>query len=112
MKTGITTHVLDLGEGRPASGLAVTLSQQTASGWEVLGDGRTDADGRVGLWRDLSLCVATYRLSFATGDWFAGQSRDCFYPRVDIVFSVDDATTHYHVPLLLNRWGYSTYRGS
>lgn len=112
MKTGITTHVLDLGEGRPAAGLSVTLWRRSGADWEALGEGKTDADGRVERWRGLTLIAGAYRLSFATRDWFAAQSRETFYPCVDIVFQVDDAVDHYHVPLLLNRWGYSTYRGS
>lgn len=112
MKTGITTHVLDLGEGRPAEGVAATLWRQNGSGWESLGEGKTDADGRIAHWSGITLNAGTYRLSFATGDWFSAQSRETFYPVVDIVFSVDETADHYHVPLLLNRWGYSTYRGS
>ena len=113
--SGITTHVLDLATGSPARGVAVKLEVQMAErGWVTLSDRVTDDDGRV---RDLlaagaKLDAGRYRLTFATGAYFAGQSRDCFHPEAAITFDVRDGAQHYHVPLLLSPFGYSTYRGS
>lgn len=113
--SAITTHVLDTSQGRPAAGLAVVLEMQIAGGdWRVVGHGATDEDGRLRslMPSGLALETADYRLTFDTGAYFASQSRENFYPEVTIVFRVRDAAQHYHVPLLLNPFGYSTYRGS
>ena len=111
--SAITTHVLDTSRGRPASGVAVKLERETAHGvWQQIGKGVTDADGRA---RDLmseGLSEGTYRLSFATGAYFAAQEIETFYREVVLVFTVSDPAQHYHVPLLLSPFGYSTYRGS
>jgi 5-hydroxyisourate hydrolase len=113
-KSPITSHVLDTALGLPARGLAVRLDVLEASGdWRVLETGLTDADGRVsGLLAAGQLEARTYRLSFDTGAYFRAQGRAGFYPRVDISFEVVETTAHYHVPLLLSPFGYSTYRGS
>jgi 5-hydroxyisourate hydrolase len=128
----ITTHVLDTTRGRPASGLLITLERQaetsepTGKGearspsgggkehWTELARGTTDADGRLKdlLPEDKNLETGLYRLTFATGDYFRLQSAHGFYPYVTIVFEVKDERQHYHVPLLLSPFGYSTYRGS
>lgn len=111
----ITTHVLDLSRGRPAVGITVILERaQGAADWRELARGATDADGRLrDLLPDKSLLAAgTYRLRFATASYFAGIGLRSFYPEVLIVFQVDEASEHYHVPLLLSPYGYSTYRGS
>jgi 5-hydroxyisourate hydrolase len=108
--SAITTHVLDTARGCPAAGVAIRLER----GSEVLGSGRTDVDGRL---RDLlpagaALQPGAYRLVFGTGAYFAAQGADAFYPEVSVDFQVRDGTQHYHVPLLLSPFGYSTYRGS
>jgi 5-hydroxyisourate hydrolase len=103
----VTTHVLDSVTGLPARGVAVRLE-----GRGVTAEARTDDDGRV---RDLGparLERGTYRVVFATGDWFAAQRRETFYPEVVVTFTVDDPDGHLHVPLLLSPYAYSTYRGS
>jgi 5-hydroxyisourate hydrolase len=113
--SAITTHILDTSRGRPAGGVAVMLEVQTATeSWELIGEGETDADGRLkGLLAEGHTFVeGIYRLTFDTKSYFASQNVESFYPEVNIVFSVGDATQHYHVPLLLNPYGYSTYRGS
>ena len=113
--SAITTHVLDTARGRPAEGVPVTLEAQGPDGgWHVVGRGRTDRDGRL---RDLlppdqTLSEGAYRLTFGTGEYFAAQGARAFYPSVAVVFSVSAAAEHYHVPLLLSPFGYSTYRGS
>ena len=103
----ITTHVLNTALGRPAAGVAVTLRR----GDLVIGQGSTDGDGRL---RDLvtSIEPGDYELEFDTGAYFSGLGLESFYPAVRIAFSIKDAAQHYHVPLLLSPFGYSTYRGS
>ena len=111
----ITTHVLDTSRGRPAAGVAVTLEAQTdAGGWRAVGRGRTDADGRL---KSLTgggddFVEGVYRLTFETGEYFAAQGEETFYPHAVVVFRVRASSEHYHVPLLVSPFGYSTYRGS
>lgn len=108
--SAITTHVLDTARGRPAAGVPVRLEQAGT----VLGSGQTDADGRLRdlLPPDAPLAPGIYRLVFDTGAYFHRQDVDAFYPLVSIDFDVRDGGQHYHVPLLLSPFGYSTYRGS
>ncbi|AXH97752.1 hydroxyisourate hydrolase [Ornithinimicrobium avium] len=103
----LSTHVLDTALGRPAQGVRVTL--RTADG-ELLGEGATDTDGRVSPLGP-ELAPGDHVLTFATGDYHAATRQEGFYPSVTVTFTVGDAA-HYHVPLLLNPFGYSTYRGS
>jgi 5-hydroxyisourate hydrolase len=111
----ITTHVLDVSIGRPAADVMVKLDRQADDGqWEPVGSQRTDGDGRA---RNLTpgggtLTTGTYRLTFDVGPYFEGKRVDSFYGEVTIAFNVKDASQHYHVPLLLGPFGYSTYRGS
>ena len=113
--SGITTHVLDTAAGRPAAGVAVRLEVRRAGrDWVPLAERTTDADGRV---RDLvadgsRLDAGTYRLTFATGAYFAAKGQGTFFPEASVVFEVGDPAQKYHVPLLLSPFGYSTYRGS
>jgi 5-hydroxyisourate hydrolase len=114
-KSPITTHVLDTSLGRPASGVAATLELCSGAGdtWRQVARGVTDGDGRItDLCAPGSLEAATYRLTFDTGAYFTATGRQGFYPYVAVVFSVGAKDEHYHVPLLLNPYGYSTYRGS
>jgi 5-hydroxyisourate hydrolase len=110
----ITTHVLDISLGRPAANVQILLEARLGSGeWTVVGRGTTDGDGRL---KDLaagkSLNPGTHRLTFETGAYFSLRKMDGLYPQVVIVFEVKDARDHYHIPLLLSPYGYSTYRGS
>ncbi|MEO6192091.1 MAG: hydroxyisourate hydrolase [Thermoanaerobaculia bacterium] len=108
--SGITTHVLDTSRGRPASGVPVILEIRSEDGWREIGRAETDADGRV---RQLPPpVVGIYRLTFQIETYFQAQAIEGFYPEASIVFHVRDASQHYHVPLLLSPYGYSTYRGS
>ena len=110
--SGITTHVLDTSRGRPAAGILVALEREDgAGGWDAVGRGSTDADGRLKDLTGAGVGAGTYRLTFETGAYFAALGVESFYPRVAVIFSVG-AGEHYHVPLLLNPFGYSTYRGS
>jgi len=101
----VTTHVLDAALGRPAAGVGVRLERADGT---VVAQARTDDDGRVG---DLGVPEpGGHRLVFATGEWFAGQGRETFYPEVVVTFTLGEG--HHHVPLLLSPFAYSTYRGS
>jgi 5-hydroxyisourate hydrolase len=110
----ITTHVLDTSLGRPAEGVPATLEVEAAGGWKLLGKGTTNSDGRITdlTSQDTQLTAGVYRLIFDTGRYFAAQQLKAFYPQVTIVFRIEDTSQHYHVPLLLSPFGYSTYRGS
>jgi 5-hydroxyisourate hydrolase len=113
--SAITTHVLDTARGQPAVGLHVTLEAQSGDGhWAAVGKGTTDADGRARqlLPAGAALRPGLYRLTFDTQTYFVAQELEAFYPHVTIVFEIRDPTQHYHVPLLLSPFGYSTYRGS
>lgn len=114
MKSPITTHVLDTSRGRPAANLKIVLETRSDSGtWTEAAKGVTDKDGRVSdLLKPGGLKLGVHRLIFDTGAYFAEQGQSCFYPHVDITFSIHEAAEHYHVPLLLSPFGYSTYRGS
>lgn len=112
-RSPITTHVLDVSLGRPAQGIEVRLARASDGGFTEIARGETDADGRATqLLPPGSLEKGTYRISFAVGPYFAASSRPSFYPHVDIVFAIEATGEHYHVPLLLSPFGYSTYRGS
>jgi 5-hydroxyisourate hydrolase len=110
----ITTHVLDISLGRPAAGVPVVLEvEEVGTGWRAVGRSATDKDGRLGdLLAEGALVEGTYRLTFDTHAYFADRKVQALYPQVSVVFSVRDAAEHYHIPLLLSPFGYSTYRGS
>lgn len=112
--SGITTHVLDTSRGRPANGVPVLLEIRSEGGWRELGRAETDTDGRARqlLPADSSLTEGIYRITFEIERYFRAQAVESFYPEASIVFQVRDAAQHYHVPLLLSPYGYSTYRGS
>ena len=109
----ITTHVLDTSMGKPAEGIKIVLFSSEDHGWNEIALGTTNADGRVGdlLEEGKTLQPGTYRLVFHTREYFELRSIQAFYPEVIIVFNTVNRE-HYHVPLLLNPFGYSTYRGS
>lgn len=111
--SAITTHILDTSRGRPAVGVQVTLGKLDGTGWQAVAEGRTDEDGRVGdLLPSGPVATGTYRLRFETAAYFRQRDQATFYPWAEIVFEVASSDEHYHVPLLLNPYGYSTYRGS
>ncbi len=113
--SAITTHVLDTSLGQPARGIEVFLSQRDSGGeWRELGSGITDADGRVGdlLRDDHRLAVAVYRLRFVVAPYGDRGDEASFFPWIDLVFQISEPTEHYHVPILLSLYGFTTYRGS
>jgi len=103
---GISTHVLDTAKGKPAAGIAITL-EILRTDWELVAHGSTNDDGRLKLVEEPPE-AATYRITFDTGAY----DPTGFFPRVTIEFAVRGGAQHYHVPLLLSPYGYSTYRGS
>lgn len=115
----ISTHVLDTALGVPATGMTITLEWVDGSHGEraegtPIGGGTTDGDGRVRalLAQGETLGPGVYRLRFDTAAYFSASGREAFYPEVAVIFQVHDEAQHYHVPLLLSPFGYSTYRGS
>ena len=109
----ITTHILDTTKGCPAAGVTIALHEQVGTGWREIARGVTNADGRIPdlLPQSTRLTTGVYQLKFLTQEYFGRDGLTGFYPWVEICFTVADAA-HYHVPLLLNPFGYSTYRGS
>lgn len=111
MSSPITTHVLDLSRGKPAQGVAIVLERKHGATFEMVGQGRTDDDGRLRtLLEPGTLQSGTYRLLFKLDGYFGDEPH--FFPEASLVFVVHDVNAHYHVPLLLSPYGYSTYRGS
>jgi 5-hydroxyisourate hydrolase len=111
----ISTHILDTSRGRPAAGVGVKLETLNAGeGWSQLAQAQTDEDGRV---KSLALgepqlAPGTYRLIFEVGGYFEALNQESFYPEVVVTFRIPGGPEHYHVPLLISPFGYSTYRGS
>jgi 5-hydroxyisourate hydrolase len=103
----LSTHILDTSVGRPAPDVPIRLEVRGQGGWQVIADGCTDADGRLAGWGIESSGV--YRFVFDTGAYLGPEA---FYPEVVVVFLIADPAEHYHVPLLISPFGYSTYRGS
>ena len=113
--SAITTHVLDTARGRPAAGIAVALERRADDGqWDHVGRGHTDNDGRLLTLYPASeaLRPGVYRLTFDTQKYFDVDDVETFYPEVVVVFETAAGEKHYHVPLLLSPFGFSTYRGT
>jgi 5-hydroxyisourate hydrolase len=109
----ITTHVLDTSLGRPAVALKIDLHRRSGEDWKSVGAGITDENGRCGaMLGETPLTVGTYRLTFHAGAYYRAQHAESFYSDIPVIFEVLDARMHYHVPLLLSPFGYTTYRGS
>jgi 5-hydroxyisourate hydrolase len=110
----LSTHVLDAAAGQPAAGVAVRLDRREPDGgWTELATGHTGPDGRLTHWLPTGIPTAgVHRLSFDTGAYFAGRHVPALYPEVTITFEVRDPAEHYHLPVLLSPYAYSTYRGS
>ena len=109
----LTTHILDTTKGKPASGVSIILYQQKNNNWTELARGITNADGRIPhlVSKDTILETGNYKMKFETKAYFDKAQIASFYPYVEIVFEIT-TQEHYHIPLLLNPFGYSTYRGS
>ena len=115
MKSPITTHVLDTMRGRPAAGMTIVLESRSESeSWKEMSRSKTNADGRIEnlLPSNFKISPGVYRLTFLIADYFRTLNVESFYPFVTVAFEIRTAESHYHVPLLLSPYGYSTYRGS
>jgi len=111
----VSTHILDLVHGMPASGVPVRLEKQNTSGdWQLLTSTHTDQDGRCAqlIPEGAELAAGIYRLSFATGSYHDAQKRPALYPVIEVTFQVREGESNFHIPLLLSPNGYTTYRGS
>ncbi len=111
--TQLTTPVLDTSKGKPVHGVTIILYQQHKEDWKQLAVGVTNEDGRIPdfLQNDIVLESGVYKIKFETKEYFDKQGVQTFYPFVEITFTIT-GNEHYHVPLLLTPFGYSTYRGS
>ena len=109
----ITTHVLDTSKGKPSAGIKIMLFKNDNEEWKTIAGGITNKDGRIGdlLEKNVFPGAGIYKLKFETKEYFNADAVETFYPFVEIIFEIKDKE-HYHVPLLLNPFGYSTYRGS
>ncbi|HSC37068.1 MAG TPA: hydroxyisourate hydrolase [Chitinophagaceae bacterium] len=109
----VTTHILDTTTGRPAEGVTITLYGIQQDSWQPIGKGMTNRDGRIAdlLDKTVVLPPGAYKMAFEVAPYFERTGRKSFYPFVEIVFTID-SNEHYHIPLLLNPFGYTTYRGS
>lgn len=109
----ISAHVLDTALGKPAANLALRLDVLEEGTFRNLGSEQTNSDGRVSdLLHGRALEAQTYRVVFDTEAYLRATGQTVFYPHVEIVFRVHEASEHFHIPLLLSPFGYSTYRGS
>ena len=111
--SSISTHVLDTALGKPASGVPIHLQKENGKEWDSITKGVTNADGRIPefISKDKVLVSGTYRMTFETKTYFEKQKVSVFYPVVHVIFEIKEGQ-HYHIPLLLSPFGYSTYRGS
>ncbi len=109
----ITTHVLDTAKGKPAAGMKVILFKNENEEWQTITGGITDSDGRIAglLEKNIIPEAGIFKLKFETKEYFDRQDVNTFFPFIEIIFEIKDKE-HYHVPLLLNPYGYTTYRGS
>lgn len=110
----LSVHVLNLQDGLPSPGVSVTLEKQDAQNWSTLNTGTTNEQGRItALYPEgKALEKGTYRVTFKTGDWFKKHQSATFFPEVPVIFEADGSVPHYHIPLLLSPYGFSTYRGN
>lgn len=110
----LSVHVLNLQDGLPSADVSVTLEQRVGDRWTMLGEGVTNAQGRIPALfpAGVAMVRGTYRVTFKTGKWFADHKSPTFFPEIPVIFTADGSVPHYHVPLLLSPYGYSTYRGN
>lgn len=108
----ISSHVLDTSLGLPAAGLVIKLQYQLDDNWELVGTSVTTTQGRIANFAVLDVNASCFRLSFASADYFARRKIITFFPDIVVTFLVDKNQPHYHIPLLITPFSYSTYRGS
>lgn len=112
-KHQLSTHILDIATGKPAPSVQVGLYKQVAEKWVLVAEQTTDANGRIGsfLPNEQEGNTGIYKLVFFTFPYFEKQGLSSFYPQIEVVFAIADEK-HYHVPITVSPFGYSTYRGS
>ena len=110
----LSVHVLNLENGLPSPGVNVTLEKHVGQNWQPLAQGVTNEQGRIGelFPEKQAMKAGQYRVVFKTGEYFKKAGRDTFFPEIPVIFEVKNADQHYHIPLLLSPYGFSTYRGS
>lgn len=110
----LSVHVLNQTQGLPSSNMLVVLEAQQGDSWVKLNEAKTNKDGRITEFypKDKPLKKGIYKVTFKTGDWFKANNQRSFFPEVPVVFVIDGRLDHYHIPLLLSPYGYSTYRGN
>ncbi|WOE32567.1 MULTISPECIES: hydroxyisourate hydrolase [unclassified Acinetobacter] len=110
----LSVHVLNLENGLPSANVEVVLEQQTTKGWVKLNQKMTGENGRItALYpENKALAQGIYKVTFKTEDWFRKHNQTTFFPEVPVIFKIDGEVKHYHIPLLLSPYGYSTYRGN
>ncbi|QAV24373.1 hydroxyisourate hydrolase [Proteus hauseri] len=111
----LSVHILNQQTGKPTPNVEVTLEKKQSNNWVLLNSEKTDNDGRIkAIWPDNSVppSAGDYRVVFKTGDYFKTQGKESFFPEIPVEFHIDNVNEHYHIPLLLSQYGYSTYRGS
>jgi 5-hydroxyisourate hydrolase len=106
----ISTHILDTSVGNPAADVKVTLEMLTGKDWKLIGEGKTNSDGRFVF--DIERKEGSYRLNFYTEEYFQKNKTEYFFLQTPVAFKIVNINRKYHVPLLVNPYGYSTYRGS
>ncbi len=106
----ISTHILDTSLGLPAAHVLVRLEKMQGASWQKISEEKTNTDGRISF--DCEKISGTYRLTFEIEDYFKNSKKEFFFLQAPVIFKIEDTTRKYHVPLLLNPFGYSTYRGS
>ena len=110
----LSVHVLNLENGLPSAGVSVTLEQHVGDHWQSLAEGVTNQQGRIAelFPANQAMKPGEYRVVFKTGDYYKKANRETFFPEVPVIFEVKQADQHYHIPLLLSPYGFSTYRGN
>lgn len=110
----LSSHVLDITEGLPASGITIKLEKlnEQSKAWTTIDEKKTDDKGRISDFLPKeSSDLGTYRFTFLVEDYFKRKQTETFYPFIEVVFRITEKK-HYHVPITLSAYGYSTYRGS
>ncbi|MEG0280703.1 MAG: hydroxyisourate hydrolase [Morganella sp. (in: enterobacteria)] len=110
----LSVHILNQQTGSPAGNVSVVLEQKQGGNWHILNTAKTNNDGRIQkLWPDnVNEKKGIYRVTFKTGEYFKDNNLNSFFPEIPVEFNIEDTSQHYHIPLLLSQYGYSTYRGS
>ncbi|RZT10652.1 5-hydroxyisourate hydrolase [Duganella sp. CF402] len=110
----LSVHVLNLVDGLPSADVVVTLEKRNGEQWTLLNSGVTNEQGRIAelFPKNTEIGKGVYRVTFKTEKWFAEHNSKSFFPEIPVIFNADGSVQHYHIPLLLSQYGYSTYRGN